>query len=125
MSDIKRNPIRVFHRVAGDLDPLGATLTDNDDVAISLTGKTVAFRMIRNADGEVIVDSSAAEIVTAAAGKVQYNPAAGTMDISDADLSSESFSIYWIISEAGEPDLRLPYDGARWQLILHAETDGG
>lgn len=123
MTAIKRNPVEPLHRVAGNLEPIGAYLVDQDEVAINLTGKTVVFRMIRFSDGTVIINDVAGTVLVAATGKVQYQPTGTQMDISSASLDSESFAMYWKILETGQPTIRLPYDGSRWMLILHVETD--
>jgi hypothetical protein len=125
---IKRNEIRTWHKVAGNLEPIGATLKDQTDAVIDLTGKTVAFRLVRISDKHVVVNDSPATIVNPGGGTVQYQPSAGDTDLSAAAVAagdlSESLAMYFKIHESGKQDVRLPYDGARWTLVLHDETDG-
>jgi hypothetical protein len=67
-----RNPNEEFHLVVGDLSkPLGRTLYNGNSVQ-DLTNKTVQF-CLYTADGELVQDWTAATIVSAAAGTVQYS----------------------------------------------------
>lgn len=72
------------HIVGDTAIPISATLKRNGSAFI-LTGYTVEFKMINDA-GDVIVDWTAASVVSATNGAVQY-------DFQTADVSTAG--IYW------------------------------
>lgn len=108
------NTLCTVGRVVGNLEPIGATLTDIDGVKLNLSGKTILFRMVLISDGTVKINSVSATIDTAADGEVSYSPASGDMD------TAGLYAMYFIDDDT--VDRLWPYDGANFQLNLKAET---
>jgi hypothetical protein len=104
------------------LEPIGSFLRNQDGSVVDLTGgATVAFRMVAISDGTVRINNVAATILDVATAKVQYSPTGSQMDIT-AGLTTETFAMYWLVSKSGQATIRVPYDGARFQLVLKKET---
>lgn len=96
----------VHEMVVGDTYlPLGATLKRNNQ-AVDLTGLTVQFKLVAD-DGTVKRDWSAASIVSAEDGQVQY-------DFASADV--DTAGIYWAWFRYG--------DGGEWVTYPAAGRDG-
>lgn len=108
------NTLKVVDRVVGNLELIGATLQDINEVALNLTGKTILFRMVLISDGSVKVNNQSASLDVAASGQVSYSPV--TADMNTAGL----YACYWIDDDT--VDRLFPYDGANFQLNLLAET---
>jgi hypothetical protein len=117
----QRNAVETLHRVSGNLEPIGAFLKDQLGAPINLTGKTAKFRLVKISDASVIINDVAGTVLDAANGKVQYQPT-GTDTTLMGGVASAQFAMYWKVIEAGKPDVLLPYDGARWLLVLQKET---
>lgn len=110
-----RNPIKVLERITGNREPIAAQLLDMDGAAINLTGRTVVFRMVLIADGTVKINNAAATLDTASTGKVSYTPSA-------SDVNTAGRYACYFLDTTDTPNKLWPYDGARFQLNIKAET---
>lgn len=110
---INENPVVTVVRVKGNLEPIGATLLDNEGTAVNLTGKSITFRMINESTGEVKVDDQPAVIDNPVTGEVRYNPAAADVD------TVGRWAMYFRTDDA--PQRRFPYDGAKYVLNIMDE----
>jgi len=100
----------LFERMVGDrLTPITATLMQNG-VVVDLTGKTVAFRMVK-ADNTVVVDSVAATVVSATAGTVSYSFLAAHV------TTAGTYYGWWIVTSGGLSD-HYPHDGRKYKIVL-------
>ena len=109
------NVLEVVDRVVGNLEPIGATLTDIDGAALNLTGKTILFRMVLIVSpNTVVINNKSAALDVAASGQVSYSPTGTEMD------TAGQYACYFI--DGDTVDRLFPYDGANFQLNLMAET---
>lgn len=105
----------LFERMVGDrLTPISATLTQNGAV-VNLTGKTVAFRMVKS-DNTVIVDSLSATVVSAVAGTVKYEFLTAHV------ATAGTYWGWWLVTSGGLTD-HYPHDGRKYKIVLRDESE--
>lgn len=93
-------------RVKGDREPVGATLKNQADVAVDLTGLKINFCMFDKYNKTTKVNA-AATIVTAASGTVSYTFASIDVD------TVGNYEMYFV--DDGANPRRWPFDGG-WVL---------
>ena len=112
---INSNPVQILTKMKDNEEAIGATLVDNQDVPIPLTGLSIQFRLVNLDTETVVLDDVSATIVSASAGQVKYQPATNVFD------TVGSFAAWFKI--VGTPDRVLPYDGAKFQIRVVSEFD--
>lgn len=113
MAEVEGTPFAKVKITKGDtLRGPCATLKDSSDAAVDLTDSTVAFRMVLIADSSVKINSSAANIDSAAAGQVSYDFVAA-----DVNAAGE-YAAWWIRTEGGKTE-RFP-SGNEYIYVLIA-----
>ena len=111
-----RNPLEVLERILGNLEPIGATLTDILGTALNLTGKTIKFRMtLLVSPFTVVVSAGSATLDNAASGQVSYSPTSG-------DIDTVGLYGMWFWDD-DTIDRLWPYDGASFQLHIVNEYE--
>lgn len=92
-------------------------LTDADGAAISLTGHTVAFLLVRARDNHVLLDKVAATVDDAATGKVSYDWGA---DGPPTPAGEQMLCNYWWVLTRTSDGKRehFPGDGPKRQCLI-------
>lgn len=110
MADIVRTHVRSL----GDtLAPIGAKLLEDNGSPVDLAGATVTFFML-DAEGAEKVAETAATIVDAGEGLVQYEPAA-----EDVDTAGKFFA-YFREYRGGEARNTYPREARTFAVVLSA-----
>ena len=115
-----KNTRTVLERVLGDTDEITAVLTDNASppAVVNLTGYESPKLRAVGEDGNVLFEGDA-EVVSAVAGTIKYEPVAGDFD------TIGRFALYWILTEtATSLPRRWPYDGPKWIVDVVDEAPG-
>lgn len=110
------NQLKTIDIMQGDTAvPITGTLTRGGSV-VSLSGKTVAFRMIKK-DGTVVIDNEEATIVSAVDGQVSFQ-----LSQEVANVAGEYYG-WWKVTHTGTTKESFPHDGRKFQINILSETE--
>ena len=93
------------------------TLVDANGVVIDLTGKTVAFHLIKGSDNSVLIDQAGVVDAPPTAGNVSY-PWTTAPPAVPSGTELECY-YWWIVTDSGSgKTARFPHDGKLLRLII-------
>lgn len=103
----------------GDLAPdVEITVTDENDVAVDLTGAAITFSMWNaRAPGTLVLDDKVGELVVAAQGKIAYRWQAG-----DTDQPPGTYEAEFTVDPVVGDDMQAPTVG---KIIIYIEERVG
>ena len=107
-------PKQLVKRSVGDTrTPLRVRLTQSG-VAVDLTGKTVAFKMVTSTGGEKVAENAAnVSVLDAATGDVQYQLQAADVD------TAGTFYGWWLVYDGDGKRDTFPADGRTYAIEFY------
>ena len=117
MATLAINQTITLKRIIGNREAIAARLLSNGSSVLDLAGKTILFRMVGINGGSTVVTGSTATIDSASLAHVSYIPSSSHVD------TAGTFAMYFIdgSTAAATPQVRYPYDGAKFLLNIVSE----